>query len=1228
MQPPFENRSRWHVTTSFRVVTAVLCCLFFASPAGAVGSQQLRGHVPTAVARLTPVERMDGTKRLGLAIGLPLRNQTGLTQLLKQIYDPANPNYRHFLTTSQFTAQFGPTQQDYDAVAAFATAHGLTVTYRHPNRLVLDVSGSVSDIEKALNVRMHVYRHPTENRTFYAPDTDPSLDLSVPVSHISGLDNYAPPRPRFKPMPAPSTVVATSATPRVGTAPNGSSYMGYDFRAAYAPGVTLTGSGQTVGLLQFDGYKASDITYYENLAGLPNVKLTNVLLDGFNGHPTNTDGPVEVSLDIEMSISMAPGLSQVIVYEAGPNGLWHDILNRMASDNLAKQLSCSWYIPGGTEDTYADGIFQEMAAQGQSFFSASGDSDAFTGLIPFPGDTPYITEVGGTTLTDSGNGGPWSSETVWNWGNGTGSGGGISTQYSIPSWQQNINMTASQGSTTMRNVPDVALTADNVYVRQGGANQYVGGTSCAAPLWAGFAALVNQQAAANGFNPIGFINPAVYALAAGSGYGLAFHDITTGNNTSASSPNEFYAVPGYDLCTGLGTPTGAALINALAVAPDNLQLSSTAALGASGAAGGPFNPNSDTYTLANTGNSQLTWAASATQSWLSLSGTSGTLAASGSTTVIASINSNANTLATGTYSDTITVVDTTTGYTQTRPVSLAVLGVPVIDSALTTTATAGNAFSYQIAATSNPTSFGASGLPTGLSVNTSSGLISGTATTSGTSNVTITASNIAGTGTAALRISVLPAPPVITSPLTATGISGVTFGYQISASNNPTSFGATGLPSGLSINATSGAIGGDTTQTGTTNVIISASNPGGTGVATLVLTIQPPAPVITSALTGTAPNGSAYSYQIAATNSPTKYGASGLPTGLIVNTSSGLISGTTTATGTSNVTISAANVTGTGTATLTLTVLPPVPAITSSLSASATVGSSFSYSITASNNPTSYNATGLPSGLSINTSSGQITGTPTQAGSTNVTISASNAGGTGNATLTITVQSLGKPVITSSLSKTGLIGAAFSYQITATNSPNGFGASGLPSGLGVNSSTGLISGTPATTGTSDITIIAANSNGPGVATLTLVVQATYSAWENMVFTPTNLANPAVSGATADPAGDGIPNLMKYALYLNPFTDGIGGLPAGVIVATGSGNYLTLTYNQVISATDISYNVQVSSDLKTWHSGPGYTSTLGVTSNSNGVTESVTVEDVTPIAPGIPKQFIRLQVTQP
>ena len=548
------------------ITTLVLSTLVFgvegfgaAPPARVSGRQTLKGHVPAGAARLQSVGRLGSTNRLDLAIGLPLRNQESLSNLLHQIYDPASPNYHHYLTPEQFAERFGPTEQDYEAVKAFARSNGLKVTATHPNRLLLDVSGPTADVERALHMKLQTYQHPTEKRTFYAPDVEPSLDLAVPVLHISGLDNYSLPRPRLHAAPLAE---GQNAWPNVGSGPSGT-YMGNDFRAAYAPGVTLTGAGQVVGLLQFDGYTASDITYYESQTGLPNVTLTNVLLDGFSGVPTGNGGEVEVSLDIEMAISMAPGLSMVIVYEAGPYGNWHDILNRMATDNLAKQLSCSWYSPGGVADPVADQIWQQMAAQGQSFFNASGDDDAFTGLIDFPGDTPYITQVGGTTLTTSGPGGAWVSETVWNWGSGIGSGGGISTQYPIPSWQTNINMTANQGSTTMRNTPDVALTADNVYVRADGQNYNVGGTSCASPLWAGFAALINQRAVTTGNPNVGFINPMVYVLGAGTNYTTAFHDMTTGNNTSPSSPTRFYAVSGYDLCTGWGTPSGLNLINAL-----------------------------------------------------------------------------------------------------------------------------------------------------------------------------------------------------------------------------------------------------------------------------------------------------------------------------------------------------------------------------------------------------------------------------------------------------------------------------------------------------------------------------------------------------------------------------------------------------------------------------------------------------------------------------------------
>jgi len=187
-------------------------------PQAAGGRQFLRSHVPAVVAGLQPMGRLAATSRLNLAIGMPLRNQQALSQLLQQLSDPAHPNYRHYLTPEEFTARFRPTEQDYQAVIAFAQANGLTVTGRHPNRTLLDVNGSVPDIEKALHLTMHVYQHPTEGRMFYAPDAEPALDLAVAVLGISGLNNYALPRPRVH---ATRLDQQPNAAPNSGSGPSG-----------------------------------------------------------------------------------------------------------------------------------------------------------------------------------------------------------------------------------------------------------------------------------------------------------------------------------------------------------------------------------------------------------------------------------------------------------------------------------------------------------------------------------------------------------------------------------------------------------------------------------------------------------------------------------------------------------------------------------------------------------------------------------------------------------------------------------------------------------------------------------------------------------------------------------------------------------------------------------------------------------------------------------------------
>jgi uncharacterized repeat protein (TIGR01451 family) len=297
------------------------------------------------------------------------------------------------------------------------------------------------------------------------------------------------------------------------------------------------------------------------------------LIDGFPGTPGPSGNNVEVALDIDMVAAMAPGLSGIQVYEAtndGNNAVITDELNRIATDDTSRQISSSWLI---NDDPSWDPIYLQYAAQGQSFFQCSGDNCAYVWSLAEQerADDPNVTIVGGTTLTTTGPQGNWLSETVWNWnstGEGDGgSGGGISPNYPIPSWQLGINMSANGGSTTMRNIPDVALTADNLYIiaDNGTPQPYTGGTSAATPLWAAFTALMNQQAVTVGKPALGlgFLNPTIYSLCKGPLYRSSFHDIITGNNTNVNSPNQFYAVSGYDLCTGWGTPAGSNLINAI-----------------------------------------------------------------------------------------------------------------------------------------------------------------------------------------------------------------------------------------------------------------------------------------------------------------------------------------------------------------------------------------------------------------------------------------------------------------------------------------------------------------------------------------------------------------------------------------------------------------------------------------------------------------------------------------
>ena len=515
--------------------------------------------------------RLPGNQMMNLDIVLPLRDEAGLQAFLDDIYDPHSGNYRHFLTPQEFTARFGPTQEDYDAVVQFAKVHGLTVTGGSRDGMDVQVSGPISAVEIAFHVHMRTYKHPTENRSFYSPDTEPVTDLPFNLWHVSGLNNYSIPHPLVvkksdyaAAMGIPEDKVVPYAT--TGSGPS-ASFLGSDMRAAYYSG-SLTGAGQNLGLFEFLGTDLADLTtYYKNIGKTNSVPVTLVSVDGTSTACTAQSGcdDTEQTLDMTQALGMAPGLSSLAMYIGSTDTA---IISAMTTHNpLPTTIGCSWgWTP--VDPSTLDPYFEKMQAQGQTFFAASGDSSTWSRRNEaWPADDANVISVGGTDLVTASAGGAWKSETAW-----ADSGGGISPDsIAIPSWQQlaGVINASNKGSTTLRNGPDVSANANFTFYTCANqttclANEY-GGTSFAAPMWAAYIALANQQLAANSQMSLGFLNSTIYNQNVTSSYAADFHDITSGTSGSYS------AVTGYDLVTGWGSPNSglmAALTGSSTQTPD------------------------------------------------------------------------------------------------------------------------------------------------------------------------------------------------------------------------------------------------------------------------------------------------------------------------------------------------------------------------------------------------------------------------------------------------------------------------------------------------------------------------------------------------------------------------------------------------------------------------------------------------------------------------------------
>jgi len=490
-----------------------------------------------------PIGRADPAETLEVSILLRRRNAAALAARVRELSRGglAEPPLSH----AAFQRAFSAEPADLAAVRSFAAEHGLAVVEEDAARRTVILSGTVAQCNAAFGVELQQYRHAEgeyRGRTgpLHLPDT-----LGGVVEAVLGLDNRPAARTHFRRRNDAAAAAATSYTP-VEIA------RFYDFPQG-------TGQGQCVGIIELGGGETSaDLkTYFKGLGISPEPKVTVVSVDKAKNKPTKSaDGPDgEVMLDIEVVGAVAPGAHIVVYFAPNTDAGFLDAITKAIHDTTNKPsvLSISW---GGPESSWTqqsltsfDSAFQDAAALGITVCATAGDSGSSDGAtgdnVDFPGSSPHVLCCGGTSIKTSGA--KVTGETVWNDGaQGGATGGGVSTVFPLPAWQEGLNAKLTAGGSralAKRGVPDVAGDADpetGYQVRVDGSDTVFGGTSAVAPLWAGLVARINQ---ANG-SPIGFINAKLYAAPS------AFNDVTQGNN------GDFAAASGWDACTGLGSPDG------------------------------------------------------------------------------------------------------------------------------------------------------------------------------------------------------------------------------------------------------------------------------------------------------------------------------------------------------------------------------------------------------------------------------------------------------------------------------------------------------------------------------------------------------------------------------------------------------------------------------------------------------------------------------------------------
>jgi subtilase family serine protease len=852
---------RWLLRSVVALAAFVVPVTFGVSAASAASSRANVGSAVKLPASSLVLGSLSSATALNVTVALEPRNAGQLSSMATAVSTPGSPLFRHYLSVSQFAQRFGATDAQIAAVKSALTASGLHVGNAEANHLTMSVSGTTAQVERAFSVSLVQVRL-ASGRVAYANTTAPTLPSTVAsaVQGVVGLNNLVRIQPAgpmalqrghgLSRLTVHRDVAATAGPQPCTAATSVGGYTAdilasmYGFSTLYGAGDL--GAGQTVGIFELEGNFHSDITAFETCYGT----TTSVTYDEIDGGPpapvAGTDG-IESELDIENVAEMAPA-AHIIVYQApNTNSGSLDEYSAMVSQNTAKTISTSW---GECEPDVqefdpsvvaAEGtVFAEAAMQGQSILGASGDagSAACTQDNPSPNSSndelavqdptsqPFVTGVGGTTEYTISGGNPflWQpgdtlDSAVWNdglSGNGPGaSTGGISIFQTMPAYQSGAAAGLGVGtggsgtpcaatSGLCREVPDVSALADpeTGYVFDyDGSWGVIGGTSGAAPLWAGFIADANASAGCHA--PIGFLNNSLYSIASSSAYSSDFTDITlaspiTGfadndalSGTANDPANGLYPIKtGYSMATGLGAPKVPALAAALcAGSPVN-----TVTVNSPGTQSATVgHPVSLAITGTDSGGQTLTFSAAGLPAGLSIS-SAGVISGTPTTAQTTSV--------------TVTASDTS-GSTGTAHFSWTVSSPTVtVTNPGNKSSTVGHAVSVTVKGTDSggrPLTFSATGLPAGLSIS-SAGVISGTPTKAQTTSVTVTARDSAGgAGSAIFSWKVSGATKPSTKSVTLAGLAKrkPKLSFTVNAGTNAPALKSVSvsLPKGLSFDS-------------------------------------------------------------------------------------------------------------------------------------------------------------------------------------------------------------------------------------------------------------------------------------------------------------------------------------------------------------------------------------------------------------------------------------------